>query len=630
MPNKRNEIFRFGEFRLDVGEARLNFREEPVNLAPKAFGLLVVLLERAGTLVEKEELMEALWPDAVVEEANLTVNMSAVRKALSLQPDMQFIETVPKRGYRFVAEITQEQLDPPAVPGPEAKPADPAAATPRWQFRAIAATVAMLALIATAAFVFRRPAAPSSAGAGGPPSIAVMPFQSLSGSTEHDRWMGLGMTDALITRLSMARRFSVRSIQQMSQFDKPGVDPLAAARALRVDWLVTGGVQQGGGILRLSAQLVRAGDGKVIWAEKLDQRSANVFAAQDAISDKLAAHLLPHLEHGDGAASQVVAGMHTADPEAFRLYTQGRIEMQRMTGDSYRQARDLLEQSIAHDPGFALPYMSLGDVLVTSWFREPAHRRALELRIARNLQGLRKIDPELPELHLASGWAKQWIEWDWKGAELEYRQAIEHNPNLADAHASYGHLLEIIGRMPEALTEYQHSFRLNPVGEGHGVRLAVVLYENRQFSEALAVAKAVREESVSPTYQVSIAYISGLCLIRMGRREEVDAEIERINAARGQGRGGRLEAHLLAAVGRKKEALALLEAARSDGERGAYALALAQTALGNKDEAFRLLDLAVGRKDAFGLSLLGLDFAPLRTDERFPSLLVRLHLPSGQ
>jgi DNA-binding winged helix-turn-helix (wHTH) protein/TolB-like protein/Tfp pilus assembly protein PilF len=626
MLNKNKAIYSFGQFRLETQEARLTHDGEVLTLPPKTFSLLLLLLERPGRLVEKDEILRILWPDSFVEEANLTVHMSALRRMLASVDSTPYIETVPKRGYRFLAPVTVKEVaseSPTAVVNEPPKP-DPAPkvqpVTRRWLWAIPIAIVFLGGLVFL--FDWWRAEGPARRT---PPVIAVLPFQSLAGQRAEDRYLALGMADALINRFGMLPNFNVRPTGQVSKFDQPGVDALAAARELRADWVLTGSIQHLDNRLRVTVQLTRARDGKTVWAEKYDEFFTNMFAVQDDISERLAKTVAPKLS---GEDARVLNRRYTENTEVFRLYAQGRMEMQRFLPDSYTKARDLFEQAIALDPSYPMAYSALADVLVTSWYREPENREKYAARARECVAAMRKLDPELPELYLASGWLEQFIDHDWTRAEGDFHHALAINPNLADGHASLAWLLHNLDRLRDAEQEFRRAFELNPVGEGYGLRLAVVLYDQQRFEESLAVARSVKDENASALYANNIADVSALCLIHLKRPEEAIREIERIPDTQYRGSlATKAKAYALARMVAK--ARATIQQAIAANRRNSTAIAAAVLALGDREQAIILLTQAVDQGEA-GANMLkaDLDLAPIRTDPRYKALLSRMRLPT--
>ena len=619
MLNKNKAIFTFGDFRLDAAEARLTRRGTVIALAPKAFSMLVLLVEHAGELIEKEEILRVLWPDSFVEEANLTVHVSALRKALATEDNTLFIETVPKRGYRFLAPVsTIEPISAMETPlDSAAVPKQPQ----RWRRHPLAAVAGVLAFAAFLGWWGVKRAESKT-----PPAIAVLPFQSLSPATDEDHYLGVGIADALINRLATLSEFNVRTTEQVRRFDKSGVDAMAAARELRTDWVLTGSLQHSEKSLRVTVQLIRGRTGETIWAQKYDEPFTNIFSVEDQISEKLARTLTPRLSAGD---QQILMRRSTANPEAFRLYAEGRVEMQTLVSGSDARARELFERAIKLDPTYPQPYTALVEVLILNWFQEPERRAQHEARIRECVETVRKLDPEWPELYMASGWVAEILERDWSRAEADYKHALAFNPNLAAAHASYGLMLNTLGRLTESERELRRAFELNPVADLAGLKLAWVIYEQRRFRDALNLAQSVRAQNSSQLYLNAVSQLVALSLVRLGRSEEAARETDRL--AQLSEPQPSILAELYALTGRRQQALAMIERSKLKIRGVANPLAVAELALGNREEALHLLESAADRREEPVLmSGNDIDLEPLWADSRFKALLNRMGLPQSQ
>ena len=356
MAKGKKEILEFGEFRLDHGEALLTRLGTPVPLPPKVLDLLSYLVSNAGRLVEKEELLKALWPDSFVEEANLTVNIAALRRALGSQPDGQpWIETVPKRGYRFLAIVARPAVDLPpiAVPATEPPPVvQPVTARGRYMV-----AVTALSLVVFVVYLYMNG---KRGGLVAPQrqSIAILPFEDLSSGGD-GLHAGLGMTDALITKLGTLPDLTVRSTATVRKFDGSGADPVAAGKALGVDTVLAGSVQRLDKRIRITVRLLRVQDGQSLWADKFDEFFTNIFAVQDSIAEKLSRVLALRLTSED---QDRMMRRYTESTEAFRLYEMGRYERSANSA----MALEYFQRSVREDPRYALPHVELASMYLGS------------------------------------------------------------------------------------------------------------------------------------------------------------------------------------------------------------------------------------------------------------------------
>jgi len=288
--NVRGTIFVFGCFRLDVQERLLEANGKRVALAPKVFDLLVLLLQNPGKLLEKEWLLNSLWPETFVEEANLSVNISTLRRALEVAGGAHYIETIPKRGYRLVVEV---QVLSPIVTTAHATPE---AQTPRWTLplRGYALGVAIVLLATTALYFWlsrwnRRADGPVQVR-----SIAILPFRppttNVTSKTD-DAYLGTGISEAVIRKLRAVRKVTVRGTLAVQKIQGANVDPIAAGRELKVDVVLDGAIERADKAIRVSVQLLRVSDGTPVWADRFDDYVTNIFQAQDSISERIVSAL---------------------------------------------------------------------------------------------------------------------------------------------------------------------------------------------------------------------------------------------------------------------------------------------------------------------------------------------------
>jgi len=360
MENKAKGLFEFGPFRLEAAERRL-WRDgaEPVQLPPKVFDLLVLLVENRGRLLDKSFLLESLWPGTFVEEANLSVNVSLLRKALGDGAGETYIETVPKRGYRFVASVTE--LTGPAKASPatvEPEQAIEVAAVVERpvnrRHRWVWAGAGCLILSAILGWVVWRW---TLGGSRAPQihSIAVLPFLPLDGNEAHN-YLGLGMAEAVVTRLSAIPRITVRPTSAVVKYLKSDRDPVAAGRELQVDAVMVGRIQEYEKRIRVTVRLYRVSDGASIWADKFDDNFTNIFAVQDAISERIADTLALKVTESE---RQHMTKRSTENTEAYQLYLQGQYLATKRFGESGHQAIEYYQRAVEKDPDYAAAYAAL-------------------------------------------------------------------------------------------------------------------------------------------------------------------------------------------------------------------------------------------------------------------------------
>jgi DNA-binding winged helix-turn-helix (wHTH) protein/Flp pilus assembly protein TadD len=606
-------LYAFGPFLLDTRERRLLREGDVVPLTLKAFDLLQILVENQGHLLQKEELLRRVWPDAIVEENNLTVTISALRKALGEGPtDRQYIETVPRRGYRFVADFRASAGSTEAARGPQQRRAR--------AFARGGVVLVALAVAAALAWVAKR----SSPAAPGVPvrSMAVLPFRSLTNDSEY---LGLGMADALITRLG-ATNLLVRSTGTVQKYTVPGLDPVAAGRDLQVDSVLEGSLQTAGDRLRTTVRLLRVSDGSTLWAGTFDERLPDIFSVQDSISQRVAAALALELTE---AQRSLLTRRDTNDSEAYELYLRGRFFWNKRSRDGFGRGVAYFRQAVERDPAYALAYSGLADSHIgLTFYHHASPQAAMPLARAAALKAL-EIDDSLAEAHASLAHVKTNYEWEWAEAESLYRKAIALEPKYATAHQWFGiHYLAPMGRLEEAIAETRRARQLDPLSPVFNAFVGGALYFARRYDEAIEECRKTID--LHPDFGVAHWYL-GRAYLQKGRHQEALVELqEAVTLSGGSplmkgtlGVGFALAGDRAAA----EAALAELEKLRTESYASALDLADIHVALGDPERAFRWLDQAASER-SFHLIYLKVwpELDPLRPDPRFRALILRLGL----
>jgi DNA-binding winged helix-turn-helix (wHTH) protein/TolB-like protein/Tfp pilus assembly protein PilF len=627
-------IFDFGDFRLDAARRLLlkGDDRQPVKLTSKAFDTLLYMVLHAGTIVSKDELMRAVWPDTVVEENNLSQNVFAIRRALGeKQGENRYIATVPGRGFNFVAAVTSltggdtAAVTEGAVPevGLEAVsrviiPVRDQSAF-RWTRLGIVVGLIMAALGGAAYYGWRVSTVPVM-----PVRVmAVLPFKPLL-VENRDETLELGMADALITKLSNLRRIIVRPLASARRYGGIDQDPLAAGRELQVDSVLDGSIQRLGDRIRVTARLVGIG-GEQLWAGQFDEKFTDIFAVQDAISGRVAGALALHL---GGEEERRLAKHYTDNAAAYELYLTGRYHLFKLTPTEVRKAAGFFQEAVAADPPYALAYTGIADAYRTLPITSDVPPKDAFPKATEAVTKALQLDDSLAEAHAIRGWIKFWFDWDWAASESNFRRAIDLDPNNADAHRGYAHLLSNTGRHEEALREVEKARELDPLSlitntlqgqflrfAGHDdeaersfekaleldsnfwvahINLANVLIEKKMYAQALTHLAKAREQSGGNTQTLSIT------------------------------------AYALALAGERERARGLLEdLRRMSGERYVppYNLGMVHHGLGEREEALDWLEKAFDGRDVL-LTFVAVDpkWDAFRSDQRFVSLLQRMNL----
>jgi DNA-binding winged helix-turn-helix (wHTH) protein/TolB-like protein len=606
--------YAFGPFLLDTRERRLLRDGVAVPLTLKAFDLLQALVENQGHLVSKDELMRQVWPDAVVEENNLTVTISALRKALDEGPtDRQYIETVPRRGYRFVADFRS-----PPQPALLLETAS-RSRTPRLGALALGGLVlAGLAVVASVA-LWKRP----TPGAVPVRSLAVLPFRPLTDDAEH---LGLGMADALITRLGATRQLRVRSTGAVQRYAVAGLDPVVAGRELQVDAVLEGSIQTAGDRLRTTVRVLYVSDGSTLWSGTFDERLTDIFAVQDQVSQRVADALALRLTEAERG---LLTHRDTGDSEAYQLYLRGRFFWNKRSREGFERGASYFRQAVERDPAYALAYSGLADSHIgTAFYHYAAPQVVMPLARTAALKAL-EIDPSLAEAHASLAHIKANYEWDWSESERLSRRAIALEPGYATAHQWFGiHCLAPMGRLEEAIAETRSARQLEPLSAVFNAFVGATLFFARRYDEAIEEFGKTIE--IHPDFGVAHWYL-GRAYLQKGRHQEALAELQKAVTLSGGsplmkgtlGVGYAMSGDRAAAVRTLHE----LEKLRAESYASALDLADLHVALGDREQAFWWLGQAADER-SFHLTYLKVwpELDPLRSDPRFKALVQRIGL----
>ena len=486
MPEGASPVYRFGPFALDVADGSLKRDGVAIRLTPKLFDLLVALVKNAGRLVEKDTLLKSLWPDVAVEEGNLTKGIFSLRQLLE-QEGTRYIETVPKRGYRFTGVVTREAPTAPALStGPPSLSVAPT----------------------------------ESAPAALENSIAVMPFADMSGARDQEFFCE-GMSEEIINALGRVPDLRVASYTSSVRFKGKALDPRSIGRELMVSWLLEGSVRRSGGVVRIAVQLVRAADGFSAWSGRFDRQLDDIFTVQDDIAGMIAETLTRKVGNGSGP----LVTSTTSNTEAYSLYLEGRYLWNKRPGDVVWQALDRFERAIAIDPNFAPAHAALAGVYGTlgAWeygVLPPAEALAkAKASAARALE----LDPDLAAGHTAVGYTRLHFDWNADGACREFDQAIALNPAWVDAHHWHSHALCAAARFPESLAACRRIVELDPLNPLMHAHVAWHHYMARDYSSALAQAERVVR--MEPQFHWGYCF-AGWALERLGRGAEAVAALE--------------------------------------------------------------------------------------------------------
>jgi serine/threonine-protein kinase len=553
--------------------------------------VLQALASRPGEVVTRTELLSAIWPGGTTYDEALTQCVYQLRQQLISAGGnncRNLITTVPKRGYLLEAEVSSIN--------PEPKVVEVTAGTPHpRRGLSIWLVAAVLTLVAAGWAAFQL-GSDTDAGSNPPQAqiIAVLPFLPLV-EDERDPALEFGMAETLITRLSEIGQLTVRPISSVRWFDKLDRDALAAGRQLGVDAVVDGNIQRAGEEIRVTVRLLRVADGAALWTDAFNERFSGIFAVQDAISEHIITALALQLGQQE---RKVLARAGTASAEAYRLYLQGQYHLARLTPKDLQASLGYFREAVALDPGYAQAWLGLSDVQFRSTIAgqvPPPEYYPLAKRAA---QKALELDPSLAQGYAMLGRIAFWFEWDWAASEAHFIRAIELNPNDAESHLGYAHLLSNIGRHEQALTEIRRARELSPMYPVAAALEGGFLSLAGQLELALQILEQAREQHggfwlVRNTLAAAYA--------RAGRNTEALAEVRLAREASGGSTWAAAnEVGILVRLDQRAEAEALLAEMVLESTRRyvpPYDLAVGFRAIGDLDAAMAALEQAYEVRD---------------------------------
>ncbi len=575
-PAQARHSVRFGDFEANLRSGELRRHGLKVKLADQSFHVLALLLERPGELVPREELRQKLWTeDTFVDfEAGLNSAIKRLRDALGDSADKpRFIETLPRRGYRFLAPVE-----------PVSEP------SPRLRIE----------------------------------SLAVLPLENLTGDPGQDFFVD-GMTDALITRLAQISALRVISRTSVMAYKGKNKPLPQIARELNVDAIVEGAVARAGKRVRISAQLLHASTDRHLWAQEYERDLTDVLLLQaevaSAIVHEIQVKLTPQ-EHARLASGRLV------NPAAYEAYLRGRLHWNKRTEEGMKKGLELFEQALAKDPSYALSHAGVAECYNMMGFWGVAAPQEASPKARTAATKTLEIDENLAEGHAARGWVQFAYERNWAAGERELRRAIELNPGYTTAHQWYSHLLVYQGRHAEAFARVQRTLELDPLSLVMNSSGAVIYLLARQYDEA--IQRTDRTLELDPHFAPAYLWL-GWALGEKGKHQEALEALGK--AVPLSGNGPRYLAglgHGYAVAGETEQARTMLsELEKLSQQRyvSAYDFAVIHAGLGEKEAVFTWLEKAYEERSTW-LALVNADsrFDPFHSDHRFQDLLRRLGL----
>jgi TolB-like protein/DNA-binding winged helix-turn-helix (wHTH) protein/Tfp pilus assembly protein PilF len=617
-------VLKFGVFEVDLQTGEIRKAGVRQKLAGQPFQVLQVLLEHPQEIVTREELRERLWPGNTFVDYELALKkaVNRLREVLGDSADSpHFIETVPRRGYRFLVNIQAAERagDETATAVPPAKVHIP------WAL-VVSLTLALIAALLLGFNIDKlRTRIFAKSGSLEIRSIAVLPLDNLSKDPSQD-YFSDGITDALTTELAQIGSLRVISRTSAMHFKGTRETLPEIGRELNVDAVVEGSITRSENRVRITAQLIEAPSDRHLWAKSYERDLKDILTLQDEVARDIAKEIRVKLTPEERTR---LATVRPIDPAAHEAYLKGRYYLNKRTEEGFGRAIEYFSEAIQKDPNYALGHSGLADsyVLLGEYSLTPAKEAFTKAREA--AAKALELDDSLAEAHNALAAVKEDYDWDWLGAEREFQRAIELNPGYATAHQWYAELLSELGRHEQALAQIKQGQQLDPFSLIVNVVYADAL--RTAGEDDLAIEQLRKTLEIDPNFAHAHFHL-GMTYLRKGTFAEAIAEFQRAatlspNVTDYKGGLG----YAYARAGKRAEARKVLDELKERSRRryvSWFYIAVIYAGLDEKDQAFTCLEKAYTQHEQ-GFVVMNREpmFDPLRSDPRFADLLLRMNLP---
>jgi DNA-binding winged helix-turn-helix (wHTH) protein/TolB-like protein len=622
MSSENPRLFSFDDVTVDFENFKVLKSGELVTLTPRAFDVLAVLLKQPGRVVEKRELFDQVWGETHVTDNALTKIIKEIRQTLDDDATApRYIETVPKRGYRFIGAVEDQAKSETSQSQRAVKLRQET--SPRFVFSKVTVVLSVAGLIAIAAFggwlVWRQKAVATRSSS--IRSIAVLPFKPLNGDSR-DESLELGMAETLITRLSNLKQVVVRPMSAVRKYTDLQQDPVKAGQAVQVEAVLDGSIQKVGERIRVTVRLIDINDGRSVWSEQFDENFTDIFKVQDSIAERITTALTLQLS---GREKEQLNKHLTDNPEAYQLYLRAQLFWNGRRQNWIEQSLAHYEKALEKDPNFALAYIGVADCYIMLSGHRMISMPEAETKARPNIIKALEIDDTLAHAHNALAELKYQYEYDWPGAETEFKKAIELNPNVAWIRQAYGWFLMSAGRFDEATVEMEKARELDPSSLTINAGRGRLFYYSRQYDQAIQQFQniiAVEPNDASAYVALAMIYEQkqmypeavDVYLKSSGMPPELSAKLR--ESFRVSGWQGFLH-----------KRLEILEARDKAGHVEPYAFANVYVQLGKKDEAFAWFEKTFAARDPIILQFkIEPAYDILRSDPRYAQLLRKIGL----
>jgi DNA-binding winged helix-turn-helix (wHTH) protein/Tfp pilus assembly protein PilF len=573
-------IYEFAEYRLDSSRLMLSRVGEQIPLTPKVFDTLLLLVRRRGEILTKEELLQAIWPDTIVEENNLNQHISTLRRLLGEnRGENRFIATIPGRGYRFVPEVNT---------------------------------------------LFHR--SPENAKQ---IRIGVLPFEYL-GAGEDREYLADGLTEETIAILGQIDPQHLSSIGRTSVRAYKGTTKSLAeiGRELDATYLVEGSIRAEADRLRVTSRLIRVSDQLQLWSSSYDSEPGSMLTLQRELSTAIAQQIRLTLSPD---RLKALGRRQTQNAEAYDLYLQGRHFWQQLTPPTTKKAIELFTRATELDPGYALAWSGLADAWSSGPVSADAPPQVVTPRAREAVSRAFAAEPNLAEVQTSLGFFKFWIDWDWPAAEAAFRRAIELDPGYPLGHRMLGIVLSHSSQHEEAIASIRRARELDPLYVMHQSLSSQIAFAARDYAAAVRFAR--HAIVVDPGFYIARIHIAQAYI----ELDEYDLALEHLNAACSDGRHGvnskiiAMRGYVFARTNRIDEAQSVLNTLLSIAKERyvpAYCIAMVHLGLGRLEEAMQWLERGYEGRDVHVVFLtIDPKWDSLQNDPRFTALLERCNFP---
>ncbi len=556
-------IYIFEDFKLDTSRKLLfdELGEEKIKLTNKVYEVLELLVTNHGKLLTKDELMEAVWAEHFVEESNLTQTISMLRKTLGENPRQhRFIVTETGRGYRFVAKVNESSQD-------------------SFYEETISTNAQKTSYVSTEKVR----------------SIAVLPFKSVNPET-NDKLLGLGISDALITKISQTKSIIVRQINSIKNYVHIESNPIKIGREINVDTILEGTIQTIDQHIRVFVRLYDVNQNFLLWADGFDESETNIFALQDSIAEKVAESLSIELNL---KTLNKLKHHYTENIRAYELYNKGRFFWNSRRSEDLQKSISFYKQAIAEDENYALAYACLAESYVLLHTFSPYQENDNFMKAKEASEKALELDENLAEPHTALAIFNEQYKYDWYGAEIEFLKAIYANPSYATAHQWYGEFLGFMNRIRESIKEVERAFELDPLSPSINTARAFPYLVSRQYE--IAVKKLLLALKLDDKFPLAHYYL-GRCYHELGNHKKAITHFE--IAIEASGGSAYFKSALIRSfvkygkISKAKEIFNEIYDNSNSQPISKYVLARGHAALGKKEKALELLEKAFLERDS--------------------------------